>query len=52
MITAEEWDKPYTRNQATFPIVEQRTKFWPSVSRANDVYGDKNVVASIPKPGL
>jgi glycine dehydrogenase len=49
MITKDDWTHPYTREEATFPIViPGRSKFWPSVSRADDVYGDKNVVSTLP----
>lgn len=36
------WDFPYTIEQAFFPLQELKTrKFWPSISRVNDVYGDQ-----------
>jgi len=47
VITEEQWDKPYTRQQAVFPLPELRIhKFWPSVSRVDDAYGDRNLVCS------
>ncbi len=48
-VTAEVWDRPYTRMQAAFPLAEQlRTKFWPAVSRIDNVFGDRNFVCSCP----
>ncbi|KAK2724569.1 glycine dehydrogenase (decarboxylating), mitochondrial-like [Artemia franciscana] len=42
------WDKSYSRELAAFPapFVRPETKFWPSVSRIDDVYGDKNLVCT------
>lgn len=47
MITANEWSHAYTREQAAFPIsfVADR-KFWPSVARINNTYGDRYLVCS------
>ncbi len=39
-----EWDRPYTREEAVFPLPWVRdNKFWPSVNRIDDVYGDRNL---------
>lgn len=47
VLTQEKWEKPYSREQAVFPIAELRwNKFWPSVSRVDDAYGDRNLVCS------
>ena len=47
--TANIWDKPYTRQQAAFPLpYVQENKFWPSVGRVNDTYGDRSLVCSCP----
>jgi glycine dehydrogenase len=47
MIAAEEWNHSYTRKQAAFPTVwNERNKFWPTVSRVDDAYGDRNLVCS------
>ena len=47
VLTQEEWEKTYSREQAVFPIAELRwNKFWPSVSRVDDAYGDRNLVCS------
>jgi len=47
IITADEWIKPYSRTDAAFPINWVRNnKFWPSVSRVDDAYGDRNLVCT------
>ena len=47
VITANEWTKPYSRQQAAFPLpYVQENKFWPSVSRVNNTYGDRNLVCT------
>ncbi|MED6316724.1 MAG: aminomethyl-transferring glycine dehydrogenase [Pseudomonadota bacterium] len=49
MITNEEWTHPYSRETAAFPLPYIRAnKFWPSVARVDDAYGDKNLVCSCP----
>ncbi len=46
---AGEWDRPYSREQAAFPLPSVYThKFWPSVNRIDDVYGDRNLVCACP----
>ena len=49
VITSDNWDHPYTRNQAAFPLpyVAER-KFWPSVERVNDSHGDRSLICSCP----
>lgn len=43
------WDRPYSRNEAAFPKTWiKENKFWPHVSRIDNVYGDRNVVCSCP----
>jgi glycine dehydrogenase len=46
-ICMEEWQRPYSRQQAAFPAkwVEQ-AKFWPSIGRINNTYGDRNLVCT------
>ena len=47
MVTADEWDFPYTREKAAFPLdYIAENKFWPSVRRVDDAYGDRNLVCS------
>ncbi|MEN6668859.1 aminomethyl-transferring glycine dehydrogenase [Psychrobacter sp. B38] len=49
MITSEEWTHPYSRDTAAFPLPYIRAnKFWPSVARVDDAYGDKNLMCSCP----
>jgi glycine dehydrogenase len=44
---ANEWDKPYTRQQAVFPLpYVQYNKFWPTVSRINNTHGDRNLICT------
>ena len=39
-----EWDRPYSREEAVFPLPwVAANKFWPSVNRIDDVYGDRNL---------
>lgn len=46
-ITAEEWTLPYSRQKAAFPMDGQQfDKFWPSVSRIDSAYGDRNLICS------
>ncbi len=49
VISSDDWDRPYTRNQAAFPLpyVSER-KFWPAVERVNDSYGDRSLICSCP----
>ncbi|MGL4408817.1 MAG: aminomethyl-transferring glycine dehydrogenase [Zoogloea sp.] len=43
-VTAAEWDRPYGRNEAAYPLAwVADNKFWPSVNRIDDVYGDRNL---------
>lgn len=47
MITSNEWYFPYTREEAAFPLDYVRNnKFWPSVRRLDDAYGDRNLICS------
>ena len=49
VLTADSWDRPYSRQRAAFPTTwVRRRKFWPAVGRLNHVYGDKNLVCSCP----
>ncbi len=46
-VTAEKWERSYSREKGAFPIEELRyNKFWPSVSRVDDAYGDRNLICS------
>lgn len=47
MITADEWSHAYTRQQAAYPLHwVKNNKFWPSVARVNNTYGDRNLVCT------
>jgi glycine dehydrogenase len=46
-ITTEDWTLPYSRQKAAFPTERQQfDKFWPSVSRIDSAYGDRNLICS------
>src|SRR5213080_3039295 len=48
-IASDKWDRPYSREQAAFPAAWTRDhKFWPAVSRIDNVYGDRNLFCSCP----
>ena len=43
-IVTADWDRPYSREEAVFPLPwVAENKFWPSVNRIDDVYGDRNL---------
>jgi glycine dehydrogenase len=45
----ESWDRPYSKREAAFPLGEDGlSKFWPSVNRIDNVYGDRNLFCSCP----
>ena len=49
IVCADTWDRPYSREVAAFPSQATRTnKFWPSVARVDDVFGDRHLVCSCP----
>ncbi len=48
-VVSSDWDRPYTREQAAYPLPWVRdNKFWPSVARVDNVYGDKNLICACP----
>ena len=48
-VTADEWTHPYSREQAAFPLPYVRAnKFWPSVGRIDNPYGDRNLICACP----
>ena len=49
-VYADVWDKPYTRMTAAFPApwVTPAHKFWPTVGRIDNVYGDRHLVCTCP----
>ncbi|PIF60751.1 MULTISPECIES: aminomethyl-transferring glycine dehydrogenase [unclassified Flavobacterium] len=47
MVTTDSWNFPYTREAAAFPLEYiAENKFWPTVRRADEAYGDRNLVCS------
>ena len=47
MLTADEWILPYSRKQAAFPLEYiAENKFWPTVRRVDDAFGDRNLICS------
>ena len=47
MICADAWEFPYTRSKAGFPLpFVSDNKFWPTVRRVDDAYGDRNLVCT------
>ncbi len=48
-LMAAEWERAYSREVAAFPTKQQRSwKYWPSVNRVDNVFGDRNFVCSCP----
>ncbi len=46
-ITADEWNHSYSRQMAAYPLpYVKNNKFWPSVARVNNTYGDRNLVCT------
>ncbi len=44
---SDAWDKPYSREKAVYPLPYTRSnKFWPTVSRVDNTYGDRNLICS------
>jgi len=49
IVCNDKWDRPYPREVAAFPLpYVKENKFWPSVSRVNNTYGDTNIQCSCP----
>lgn len=50
MVMKESWDKQYSREKAAFPApwCNPARKFWPTVARIDNVYGDRNLVCTCP----
>ena len=47
VITADVWDRPLWQTEGTYPLpFVKDAKFWPSVSRIDNAYGDRNLVCS------
>ena len=49
VVTGNDWDRPYTRQKAAFPLpYVANYKFWPSVGRVNDTHGDRTLICACP----
>ncbi|MBB1150232.1 aminomethyl-transferring glycine dehydrogenase [Myroides sp. NP-2] len=47
LLTADNWDLPYSRQRAAYPLeYVAQNKFWPTVRRIDDAYGDRNLICS------
>jgi glycine dehydrogenase len=47
VVTADEWTRPYSRQKAAYPLpFVKEAKFWPSVGRVDNAYGDRNLMCS------
>ncbi len=47
VLAADHWDRPYSREQAAFPVARLREhKFWPMVGRIDNVHGDRNLICT------
>ena len=47
MVTSDTWDFPYSRAKAAFPLAYiKENKFWPSVRRVDETYGDRNLICT------
>ncbi|EGQ8035609.1 aminomethyl-transferring glycine dehydrogenase [Vibrio parahaemolyticus] len=48
-LSTEEWDRPYSRELGCFPSKATKSwKYWPTVNRVDNVYGDRNLICSCP----
>ena len=48
-VTSDSWNHKYSREQAAFPVPSlKKNKFWPSVGRINNTYGDRNIFCTCP----
>ncbi|MCG9627346.1 aminomethyl-transferring glycine dehydrogenase [Vibrio mediterranei] len=48
-LSKEEWDRPYSRELGCFPSRATKSwKYWPTVNRVDNVYGDRNLICSCP----
>jgi glycine dehydrogenase len=49
LVISDAWALPYSREKAAFPSPATREhKFWPSVRRLDEAYGDRNLVCACP----
>jgi glycine dehydrogenase len=53
VVTADEWDRAYSRQEAVFPTEATREdKYWPPVARIDNVWGDRNLIPRCPEDDL
>jgi glycine dehydrogenase len=49
VVTADTWERPYSRSQAAFPLPWVRDrKFWPSIGRVDNAQGDRVLICTCP----
>ncbi|MDE2024430.1 MAG: hypothetical protein KGJ18_09515, partial [Gammaproteobacteria bacterium] len=49
MVTANDWSHKYSRAQAAYPVPSlHHNKYWPPVGRADNAYGDRNLMCGCP----
>ena len=49
LLTADDWNRPYSRQKAAYPLEwVKQNKFWASVARVDDAYGDRNLICTCP----
>jgi glycine dehydrogenase len=47
LVVSDNWNKPYNREKAAYPLKwVKANKFWPSVARVDNAYGDRNIICS------
>ena len=47
LLTADEWELPYSRSEAAYPLdFVRQNKFWPSVRRTDEAFGDRNLICT------
>ena len=47
VVMSDDWSKPYSREKAAYPLsYVKAAKFWPTVGRIDDAYGDRNLICS------
>ena len=47
MLTSDSWNFPYSRQQAAYPLeYVAENKFWPTVRRVDEAYGDRNLICT------
>ena len=47
VVCADEWDHAYSRQEAAFPLAYvMKNKFWPSIARINNTFGDRNLICT------